>query len=360
MAQQESICVIGQFPPPIHGLSMALQCLIESDLRDKYNFEIVDIKNNKKFINNLIRIATCRSNAYYLTIAQSKLGNIRDLVILSLIHLKKKPCIVHLHGGYYGVLQQTLSSIQRKCNQVIMGKVDIGIVLSHSLKSMFMNVIHDSKIRVVFNAVEESSMMADEELQEKMNQVCEGPLKLLYLSNFIPSKGYLDFIEAIKFVKDAGNTNFRAYFAGVFFEEATKNDFFETLKQYELENYVLYLGVVNGKEKADILKEAHVFVLPTYYEKEGQPISIIEAMANGMTVISTNHAAIPDMIQDNVNGFIVNKKQPKEIADKIEMIMNNRRILQKIALVNRKEVKDNYMIQRYISNLESVFEEVLK
>ena len=51
------ICLIGQFPPPIHGLSKALETIVQSDyLKDKYELNCVDIKDNKRFISNLRKI----------------------------------------------------------------------------------------------------------------------------------------------------------------------------------------------------------------------------------------------------------------------------------------------------------------
>lgn len=45
----KKICMVGQFPPPIHGLSYALETLFNSDLQKEFTLEKVDIKNNKSF-----------------------------------------------------------------------------------------------------------------------------------------------------------------------------------------------------------------------------------------------------------------------------------------------------------------------
>jgi glycosyltransferase involved in cell wall biosynthesis len=58
-----------------------------------------------------------------------------------------------------------------------------------------------------------------------------------------------------------------------------------------------------------MLEQAHVLVLPTWYPWEGQPLSIIEAMAYGTPVISTEHAGIPEQIVHNQTGWMLPANQ---------------------------------------------------
>ena len=94
---KKKICFIAQFPPPIHGLSKAVDTLYNSELRYRFDLEKVNIKDNKKFFLNLIHIAKSRADLYYFTISQTKGGNLRDLIIFKLLALQKKKCLVHLH-----------------------------------------------------------------------------------------------------------------------------------------------------------------------------------------------------------------------------------------------------------------------
>ena len=60
---------------------------------------------------------------------------------------------------------------------------------------------------------------------------------------------------------------------------------------------------IAGDEKEKLYSEADIFLLPTYYLGEGQPISIIEALSYGLPVISTNFRGIPEQIKNNENGI---------------------------------------------------------
>lgn len=120
---KKEICFIAQFPPPMHGLSKAVETLYNSELNvalnpdGEFEFEKVDITNNKDFIKNLLKISKSKADLFYFTISQTKGGNLRDLVIFKLLELQHKKCLIHLHGGYYRQLvDNDMAGWQRKVN----------------------------------------------------------------------------------------------------------------------------------------------------------------------------------------------------------------------------------------------------
>ena len=110
----KKICFIAQFPPPIHGLSKAVDTLYNSKLAQEYDFEKIDITNNKRIVSNIFAIKRSKADLFYFTISHTKGGNLRDLMILKAIG--NRPCLVHLHGGYYRKLVEELPNWQRKAN----------------------------------------------------------------------------------------------------------------------------------------------------------------------------------------------------------------------------------------------------
>jgi glycosyltransferase involved in cell wall biosynthesis len=63
--------------------------------------------------------------------------------------------------------------------------------------------------------------------------------------------------------------------------------------------------------------------LPTAYPWEGQPISIVEALAYGLPVIATRYRGIPEQVIDGYNGFLLEEKSPHLIADAVETLWKN-------------------------------------
>jgi glycosyltransferase involved in cell wall biosynthesis len=154
------------------------------------------------------------------------------------------------------------------------------------------------------------------------------PIRLLFLSNLIESKGYLDLLEAVHILVVHHGLNARCHFCGAFWinppddvrvksAEHAQKLFENYVRERDLQEYVEYRGPVSGKAKGDELMQAHFFVLPTNYDNEGQPVSIIEAMAYGNVVISTDYRAIPDLVVDGVTGRLVPYGQPAAIAQVI-------------------------------------------
>lgn len=356
--KKKSICVIGQLPPPIHGLSTALQTILESEyMNDNYEIRQVDIKNNKKIIKTMKKIHNTEVDIYYFTIAQSLLGNLRDMGILRALLKKKKKVIIHYHGSYYQQLYNKMNFLQKKVNKSLIAQIDVMIALSEGLRDIFYEVIDSKKVRVCENYAEDSSLMTDEMFTEKMKEVMfKDRMDVLYLSNFMKNKGYLDLLEAVNGSK---KENIHFHFAGAFFKEEDKKEFFQLIKQKNLSEYITYHGVVKGEEKKELLRISDVFVLPTYHPHEGQPISIIEAMCNGLAIITTKQGGIPDIVKEE-NGFFVEAKSPSAIERKLKYLIKNKNEIHKMGQTNRKAAMEKFREIHYIHRLDTIFNEVLE
>lgn len=356
--RKKKICFIAQFPPPIHGLSKAVDTLYRSELKNEFEFECVDITNNRSFISNILEIYKSKADLFYFTISQTKGGNLRDLIVMKLLTLQNKKCLIHLHGGYYRTLVDCdLDAWQKKANYKAIKKLDGVIVLGDSLKKIFHGMIEDAKIYTVPNCVEDEFVMSDKRFKEKQEQLSERNIKhILFLSNLIRTKGYpivLELVLAEKKRCEAGaSKRYHFDFCGKFFTDEERIHFDSYVNENALEDYVSYHGVVMGDEKRRFLEMADFFALPTRYPNEGQPISIIEAMANGLVVITTDHAGIPDLVKDAENGIV--QKEGDELS--IEMLDSID--INAVGTRNRNIALTYYTEANYIRNMKRCFEEI--
>lgn len=364
---KKKICLIAQFAPPIHGLSKAVETLYNSKLNQEFEFEKINITKNKKIIKNFFRIWKSNADLFYFTISQTKGGNIRDLIILNLLSLQKKKCLVHLHGGYYRKLvENDLSGWQKKLNFKAINRLNGAIVLSDSLKSIFKGMITDEKIFVVPNCVDDQFLMSDLEFDDKISKLKNKEVfHVLYLSNFIQTKGYREVLELAKLEKKRVSSGEKKHlhfdFAGKFFEDTEKEYFDTFIKNYDLNNYITYHGIVGGEQKKKLLKDSNIFILLTRYPNEGQPISILEAMGNGMIIVTTNHAGIPDVVTNNVNGIVFDVKDidADTIYQKIISIpMKQEGWFNESAKRNRFDCLGLYDEYSYLSNLRIIINHI--
>lgn len=223
-------------------------------------------------------------------------------------------------------------------------------------------MIDSSKIFIVPNCVDKIYVPSHEIIETKAEGLeSTKTINILYLSNFIESKGYRKVLELVLIAKKRKEINLHFHFAGCFFHQQDERFFFEYIKQNNLAAYISYHGVVTGNEKKELLQRCHIFTLLTNYPNEGQPISILEALSNGMLIITTNHAGIPDIVKNDINGIIVDKSNIKtdEIFDKICFFIQNKNKLKQICYNNYTIAINNYMEEQYINNMDSIFKSIL-
>jgi len=84
-------------------------------------------------------------------------------------------------------------------------------------------------------------------------------------------------------------------------------------------------GWKDQKDVADLLRQAHVLLAPSVTtsdgEEEGIPVALMEAMASGMPVISTRHSGIPELVRDEVSGFLVDEKRVDHLVHRIRRLL---------------------------------------
>ena len=261
--------------------------------------------------------------------------------------------IIHLHGGGIRKLIFDRYRIFYHLNKFFLKRIGGAVVLGKSLKSIFESMVPQDKIYVVPNFAEDYLLLDKKKIKKKFLKI--NPLRILFLSNLIPGKGYEELIDAYVTLKDDLKKNIRIDFAGGFESENDKKKFLDNIKDTVS---LHYHGIVSDGKKKDLFSNSHLFCLPTYYYYEGQPISILEAYASGSVVITTDHGGISDIFKNGVNGFEVRKKSVASIKRKIEQILKKPEQLLPIALSNREIVYDKYRTSTYCSSLRKIFENI--
>ena len=104
------------------------------------------------------------------------------------------------------------------------------------------------------------------------------------------------------------------------------------------------VGHVKGSEKAKLFKESHIFCLPSY--SEGLPNSVLEAMAFGLPVITTEVGGLKHFFHDNKMGFFVAPGSIHELKEKLEIL-----ILDKEKMVEIGKYNYNYAHEKLLNNV---------
>jgi len=123
------------------------------------------------------------------------------------------------------------------------------------------------------------------------------------------------------------------------------------------------LGWKDQQEIIEILKKSHIFIAPSVTAKSGDqdaPVNVLkEAMAIGLPVISTYHGGIPELIQDNISGFLVPERDADAIAEKISYLLDNSQIWVPITQAARLQVEENYDLHKLNDELVDIYQQLL-
>lgn len=122
----------------------------------------------------------------------------------------------------------------------------------------------------------------------------------------------------------------------------------------------MYLGAKFGVDKDILLKNADIFVFPTFYHNECFPLVLLEAMQYGLACISTNEAGIPNIIDDGKTGLIVPKKDCIALADSIEKLINDKKFCLQMGQAGRKKYEEKFTLNVFERNICLILEEYSK
>lgn len=311
------IIIIGPFPEPINGCSLANQVLLKQlELKKEISVAIINTSSKNissenvgrfsfgkvfSFLKVYKKIGTIsKSDVVYTTPGQTFFGIVKYMPFYFYCLMADRPYIIHIHGNHLGNEYKSLRGFKKRAFAFFIRRAAAGIVLSDSLRTNFDGLLNPNKIFTVENFAQDDLVQKPGITKQK------DKLRLLYLSNLMEEKGILDFLDSLILLRDEGII-FEAHIAGKIEDESEVviNDKFQ-----ELQGFINYHGVVSGQSKIDLLEKSNVFVLPTYYRMEGQPISIIEAMATGNIIVTTKFSGIPDIISTE-NGCFVPSKSPE-------------------------------------------------
>ena len=351
----KKVLIIGPFPNPISGVSIANK-VVEEILNADLNFIVEKIDTSypifdeqigefsiQKFLFymriNSSFFKVLKNNIIYITPGQTFFGVLKYALFIVAASALRKELIIHVHGNYLGKEYQSLKGIKRVLFYFLVSRFTKGIVLSNSLKQNLTPFLKDKNIFSLPN-------FAQDYLYTKDKKFVKDELRIFYLSNLMKEKGIFCLLNALKNL-EKNNIIYKAKIAGNIDQNYSK----EILKLFtELKN-AEYIGIVNGDDKKSLLEWGNIFVLPTFYKMEGQPISILEAMATTNLVVTTNHAGISDVFQDKINGYFVEKNNENSIEKILSYLAANKSELKKIAEYNKRFFLNNFTVDIFKKNL---------
>jgi glycosyltransferase involved in cell wall biosynthesis len=181
---------------------------------------------------------------------------------------------------------------------------------------------------------------------------------ILFLSNMMEAKGVWTLFDACRLLKQRGMT-FLCHYIGKW-SDITESAFMEAVHERHLDDVINYEGAVYGSGKDEFWKMADVFVLPTHYHNECFPLVLLEAMQHHVACIATNEGGIPEIVDDHKTGFVVEKKDAKQLADKIQYLMNNPNVCKQMGEVGYQKYKEKYTLEKFEYRMCDILKDALE
>ena len=159
-------------------------------------------------------------------------------------------------------------------------------------------------------------------------------------------KGIYDIIEAAKYIKNP-DVIINLYGDG------NPEEFQKLVMDNNLQEKVQIKGWISGDKKNEIFQASDVLILPSY--SEGLPMSILEAMAVGLPIISTPVGGIPEAVEDGVNGFLIQPGDYKALAEKIDILANDKQLREQMGQNGYKIAKEKFDVDVVIKQLKEIY-----
>lgn len=136
----------------------------------------------------------------------------------------------------------------------------------------------------------------------------------------------------------------------------------DLINEFGVENKIKLLGAIENSKVRELMQKSHVFLLASVTssdgDQEGIPVSIMEAMASGLPVISTYHSGIPEIVLDGKSGFLVPEKDVDALTEKLEYLIEHSEIWPEMGKAGRKFVEENFDIRKLNKRLVEIYEEL--
>lgn len=182
------------------------------------------------------------------------------------------------------------------------------------------------------------------------------PVNLLFLGHIGEQKGILDLIQAIGLLRSQLHPDFAVFLLG---ESLTRGEFEQVeqaIRQLELENTIRLLPPEYGEQKLSRLAAADVYVLPSHHE--GQPLSILEAMASGLPVVATSVGGIPDLVSDGLTGLLVAPQDPVALASALGKLIDDPDLRLSLGIKGRQVAQECFDIEQRVNDWVEFYEAV--
>lgn len=196
------------------------------------------------------------------------------------------------------------------------------------------------------------------EIENRSAPKSSDSLRILTVARLTEKKGLNYAIEAISRITRSGLVGPLRY--DIVGDGEQQEELSRLITRLDLEKIVHLRGPKNADEVMDFMKKADIFILPSVTaasgDREGIPVSLMEAMAHGLPVVSTWHSGIPELVENGVTGFLVPERDEAGLAEAILQLISDVDTRMSFGVAARQKVTAEFNISLQTNVLLECFD----
>lgn len=270
----------------------------------------------------------------------------RKLVFMVPATWAGRPVLLHLHsGGFRRFYEEECGLVGKWFVRWAFGNAAKVIVLSQAWAGWVRTICPNQDLRVLYNPV---LLPAPVDLSGPQRSAAH----ILFLGRMTVNKGVFDLLEAVAKMRDAG-VNATLTICG----DGDARNVRAVIEELGLDTKVRIVGWVEGDAKRFEIAHATVFCLPSYHE--GMPMSVLEAMAAGVPVVSTRVGGIPEAITDGKEGWLVQPGDIEALSERLAKIIANPPLAEEMGAAARHKAEERFSARAVLPELIALYDEIM-
>lgn len=216
------------------------------------------------------------------------------------------------------------------------------------------------KVEVIFSGIDNDRYEFKNTSRNIRNEFNIGDnVKLVgCIGRIIPQKGQRSFLLAIPEVIKKYPETFFLIVGDVYLkEERYKEELLEIIKKNKIEDRVKFTGF--RYDIRNLIRSLDILVFPSV-APESFGLSVLEAMSLGKPVIASKVGGVCEIIEDGVNGMLIEPNHPEQITDRIIQLLSDKEMYDTIALKAKEVAKKRFSLQKYVAAMEKAINEVAR
>ncbi len=262
--------------------------------------------------------------------------------------------VAHLHGGMFDQFYEKSGSLAKTMIGGIFRAADIVIALSQKwLNFLLKDVNPKIHVAVVRNTVD---LLFAEHIENGGKPSSVNGKTVLFLGSLGQRKGVFDILQAAPWIFEK-HPDARILLAGAEESRGEKQRIDQMCEEKKISDRIQFLGVVTGPSKLKLYQSASIYLLPSY--GENLPFSLLEAMAAGLPVITTPVGAIPEIVEDGHNGFLIEPGDVQALARRIDQLLSDDELRSSMSSANVSRIKTDFMPETSMKLMDMIYTRLL-